>query len=226
LGLFENPYVNVDVAERTVGKKEFKERSALAMRKSIVLLLNERTRGQRALPVKPKTKIYFESWLAKRNAAASNIFKTDKNDWPVEFVDTPEKADMVLLWIIPGGKSLFESDGSPLNVSLSKNQVDVAYVNQLIAKKPTVLVVNFTNPWVIDEVYNKNSTNVKAVLATFGTTTDALLDVITGKFNPSGRMPFTTPISEEAAQNQKSDVPGYLEGPGYGLFKFDEGMRY
>jgi beta-glucosidase len=39
-------------------------------------------------------------------------------------------------------------------------------------------------------------------------------------------MPFTTPISEEAAQNQKADVPGYLEGPGYALFKFDEGLRY
>jgi beta-glucosidase len=226
LGLFENPYVNVDAAEKTVGKKEFKERADLAMRKSIVLLRNEGSKSKRILPVKPKTKIYFESWLTKRNAPASNIFKTDKNDWPVEFVDTPEKADVILLWIIPGGKSLFESDGSPLNVSLSKNQVDVSYINQLTAKRPTVLVVNYTNPWVIDEVYNKNSPNIKAVLATFGTTTNALLDVVTGRFNPSGKMPFTTPISEEAAQNQKSDVPGNLEGPGYALFKFNEGMRY
>jgi beta-glucosidase len=80
---------------------------------------------------------------------------------------------------------------------------------------------------VIDEVYNdKTKANIKGVVATFGTSTDALLDVITGKFNPTGKMPFTTPISEEAVQNQKSDVPGYLKGAGYALFKYDEGISY
>jgi len=39
-------------------------------------------------------------------------------------------------------------------------------------------------------------------------------------------MPFTTPVSETAAQNQKSDVPGYLKGADYPLFKFGEGMSY
>ena len=79
----------------------------------------------------------------------------------------------------------------------------------------------------INEIYNdKNKGNIKAVLATFGCTTDAILDVVTGKFNPTGRMPFTTPISEEAAQNQKSDVPGYLKGPAYALFKYNEGRSY
>jgi beta-glucosidase len=44
--------------------------------------------------------------------------------------------------------------------------------------------------------------------------------------NPSGKMPFTTPKTESAAQNQKSDVPGSMEGPDYALFKFDEGLSY
>ena len=39
-------------------------------------------------------------------------------------------------------------------------------------------------------------------------------------------MPFSTPISEEAALTQKSDIPGYLEGPSYALFHFDEGLTY
>ena len=64
------------------------------------------------------------------------------------------------------------------------------------------------------------------MLATFGTSHEAVLDIVTGKFNPSGRMPFATPISEEAAQNQKPDVPGNMEGPGYALFKFDEGVKF
>jgi beta-glucosidase len=52
------------------------------------------------------------------------------------------------------------------------------------------------------------------------------MDILTGKFNPSGKMPFTTPISEEQAQKQLSDVPGYLKGKQYGLFWYDEGLKY
>jgi beta-glucosidase len=38
LGLFENPYVDVVEAEKIVNNEKFRERAALAMRKSIVLL--------------------------------------------------------------------------------------------------------------------------------------------------------------------------------------------
>ena len=155
------------------------------------------------------------------------MYQTTSKNESVEFVKTPEEADMVVVWITPGTKSLFEGNGAPLYISLSKNGVDVNYINSLTAKKPTVLIVNYTNPWVIDEIYNeKTKQNILGVLATFGTTTDAVLDVITGKFNPSGKMPFTTPISEDAAQKQLSDVPGYLKGKEYGLFWNNEGLSY
>jgi beta-glucosidase len=98
-------------------------------------------------------------------------------------------------------------------------------VNKISARKPAILAINYTNPWVIDEVYNDKA-NIKGVIATFGTSADALLDVIIGKFNPSGKMPFATPVSDSAVENQKEDVPGYLEGDGYALFKYDEGLSY
>jgi beta-glucosidase len=224
LGLFENPYVDEDAAEKTAGNATFQERANLALRKSIVLLRNE----SKSLPVKPKTKVYFESYFPKRGSAnPHNIYSAKSNSYNVEFVNTPEEADVAVLWITPGAKSLFESDGSPLNLSLSKNAVDVSYINQMTAMKPTILVINYTNPWVIDEIYNDTTKGkIKGVIATFGTSTDALLDVITGKFNPTGKMPFTTPVSEAAVKNQKEDVPGYLEGPGYSLFKYNEGLSY
>ncbi|MFT4565331.1 MAG: beta-glucosidase [Saprospiraceae bacterium] len=37
-------------------------------------------------------------------------------------------------------------------------------------------------------------------------------------------MPFSTPVSDEAAQNQKSDVSGYMEDEGSALLNFDEGL--
>ncbi|MEP7279094.1 MAG: hypothetical protein ABI813_10660 [Bacteroidota bacterium] len=43
--------------------------------------------------------------------------------------DNPEIADVVLVWITSGAKSLFESDGSPLYLSLG-----VDYINDLSAK--------------------------------------------------------------------------------------------
>lgn len=225
LGLFENPYVDVDNAEKIVNNDMFKERAALAQRKSIVLLRNEKD----ALPVKPKTKIYFESLQRNARGPVSevpNVYLTNDNKYDVEFVDTPAKADALILWLQPVGNALFGSTGAPISLSLSKCGVDVPYVNKLTAKKPTVLVINYTNPWVINEVYNDKTKNIIGVLATFGTTSDALLDVITGKFNPSGKMPFSTPVSDEAVTNQKEDVPGYMEGEGYALFNYDEGLRY
>lgn len=223
LGLFENPYVDEDAAEKIVGNDKFRERAELALRKSIVLLRNE----AKALPLKAKTKVYVESYFQKRGAPSSHVYDTVDNRYNVEFVKTPEAADVILVWITPGAGSLFESKGAPIYLSLSKNGVDVNYINTLAAKKPTILAVNYTNPWVIDEIYNQNtSTNIKGVIATFNTTLDALLDVALGKFNPTGKMPFTTPVSEAVVEKQLSDVPGYLKGAGYPLFKYGEGLSY
>jgi beta-glucosidase len=226
LGLFENPYVDADAAEKIVNNEKFKDRADLALRKSIVLLRNEND----ALPVKPETKIYFES--LQRNPRPDqpvqpDIYVSNDDKYPVKFVKNPAEADLVILWVIPTGNALFGSTGAPISVSLSKNSINVDYINKISAGKPTILVINFTNPWVINEVYNdKTKAKIKGVLATFGTTTDALLDVITGKFNPSGKMPFATPVSDDAVESQKEDVPGYLEGEGYALFKYDEGISY
>lgn len=226
MGLFEDPYVDADAAEKIVNNAKFKERADLALRKSIVLLQNENM----ALPVQSKTKIYFETYSKGPKDKLSEpgvVYKTNDSKYPVTFVTTPEEADVVLLWLVPTGNSLFGSTGAPVSISLSKCSVDVDYVNSLTAKKPTVLVVNYTNPWVINEIYNdKTKGNFKAVLATFGTTHDALLDVVTGKFNPTGKMPFSTPVSDEAVTNQKEDVPGYLEGKGYALFNYNQGLSY
>lgn len=225
LGIFENPYVDVDAAVSTVGKAEFQQQADIAHRKSIVLLRNGSERTP-VLPLKTKTKVYFESHQNSQGKSINNVFSPESNNWDIEFVKTPQEADIVLLWLIPKTKSLFASDGSTLHVSLSENGIDVAHVNQIIKTKPTILVINYTNPWAIDEIYNDDQNDPNAILATFGSTPEALLDVITGKFNPSGKMPFSTPVSNEAALNQKTDVPGYLEDPDYALFDFGEGLSY
>jgi beta-glucosidase len=224
LGLFENPYVDEDAAEKIVGNASFQAKADLAMRKSIVLLRNDR----HLLPLKPKTKVYFESYFEKRGATSpTNIYQPKINTSSLEFVSEPAAADVIVCWITPGSKSLFEADGSAIYLSLSKNGVNIDHINQLASGKPTILAINYTNPWVIDEIYNDSTKkNIPGVIATFGTTLDAVIDIISGKFNPSGKMPFSTPSSESAAQNQLPDVPGYKEKKGYALFNMNEGLKY
>lgn len=226
LGLFENPYVDVAAAVNLVGSETFQEKADIALRKSIVLLRNEDNGSRPMLPLAPGTKVYFETCIPGGVADNANVYEAIDPAGNLTLVDTPEAADVILLWLIPKGKSLFQSDGSPLHVNLSANGIDVDYVNTLVAQKPAIVAINYTNPWAIDEIYPESASNIKGVLATFGTTPEAILDIVSGKFNPGGKMPFSTPASDEKAQNQLSDLPGYEEAAGYALFHFDEGLSY
>ncbi len=225
LELFENPYVDTEAAPKIVGNAEFQKKGNLALRKSIVLLRNE----AKLLPLKAqttarRTKVYFETYYNNgRTPNPVTVYKPTSTHPTIEFVATKEEADAVLLWLIPSGGSLFSSAGKPIELSLSKNKIDVTHVNELIKSKPTILAINYTSPWVINEL---DTDNTKTVLATFGTTPDALIDIISGAFKPTAKMPFSTPISEQAVVENKSDVPGHLENKGYALFKFGDGLSY
>jgi beta-glucosidase len=220
LGIFENPFVDVEKAVSVTGNPEFQGKANLAHRKSVVLLRNDKS----VLPLQPKTKVYFEKYMVSRgNNDPHIVVVPEQNNWDIEFVTSPQKADVVVLWLIPNTGGLFGSRGTEIEIELSKNNIDVEYVNKIKTQKPTVIGVNFSNPWVISEIDNED---LNSVLATFGTTTDAFLDVLTGKFNPTGKLPFSIPASREAVLNNKSDVPGYMEPEGYAVFSFNNGISY
>lgn len=224
LGLFENPYSDPEKADSIVNNKSFKEKADLAFHKSIVLLRNNNS----FLPLKPGTKVYFEACYNNRRNPGNphNVIIPDENRWGIEFTDSPSKADFVILWLTPSGRMSGlqrSATATPIDIRLSKNSIDITYVNRLTALKPAAVVINFSKPWVINEIDNRN---LNAILATFGTTSSALLDVLTGKFNPSGRMPFATPVSQQAVESNMADVPGEMEMQGYSLFKFGDGLSY
>jgi beta-glucosidase len=221
MGLFENPYVDVSNAEKTVGNADFQKSADLALRKSIVLLRND----AKLLPLAPKTKVYIESNYDSGRPGGNpiSVILPKVNNWNLEFVSTREAADVVVLWLTPNMGSLFSSSNAPIELQLSKNKIDIAHVNETTYHKPTVVVINYTSPWVIDEIDNPN---VKTVLATFGTSSEALLDVLSGKFNPGGKMPFTTPVSRKAVLDNQSDVPGYMKPKEYALFRLGDGLSY
>ncbi|QJD81430.1 glycoside hydrolase family 3 protein [Spirosoma rhododendri] len=218
LGLFENPYVDVDRARTLVGNATFQQKADLAQRKSIVLLRNTAN----LLPLAPKTKVYFETYYDNgRSASPVTVYKPTKAT-NLELVGTKEEADVVVLWLIPTTGGLFASADKPIDLTLSKNKIDLKHVSTLMGSKPTVLAINFSSPWVLSEIEG----DAKTVLATFGTTPDALLDIVGGTYKPTGKLPFTIPVSQQAVADNKSDVPGMQEPKGYALFPFGAGLTY
>ena len=148
---------------------------------------------------------------ARNSATQTNALKTLlAKDPSVQVVDSLEQADVALVWLRPSVNQRPENDYA--DIALSKlTGIDVEKVKQIEAAKPTVLVINMINPWVINEV----EPGAAAVLATFDIKAEALLDVVRGRFNPAGKLPITVPANQAAVDRNAPDVPGYAEAFDY-----------
>lgn len=90
--------------------------------------------------------------------------------------------------------------------------------------RKVVLDVYFRQPFVLDEASGLRAAG--AIVADFGTTNAALLDVLSGRFAPQGRMPFALAGTRKAVEEQFSDLPGYAETEDGALFPFGFGLTY
>lgn len=90
--------------------------------------------------------------------------------------------------------------------------------------KKVVLSVYFRAPYVMDDASKLKDAG--AILATFGVTDLAMLDVLSGKFKPQGKLPFALPKTLKAVQEQKTDRPGFDETADGALYKFGYGLTY
>lgn len=131
-------------------------------------------------------------------------------DPTVQIVDSIDQADAALVWLRPTVYQRPEHDYADIALS-PLTGVDVAKVKQIEAAKPTVLVVNFINPWIINEV----EPGAAAVLATFDVKAEGLLDVVRGRFAPAGKLPLTIPADQAAVDKNAPDVPGFAEAFDY-----------
>jgi len=83
---------------------------------------------------------------------------------------------------------------------------DMKMVNEtkaVMGNKPVIVLVDVSNPMVFSET-EKNS---DAILVHFGVQDQALLDIITGSFEPSGLLPFQMPSDMKTVEEQFEDVP-------------------
>jgi beta-glucosidase len=208
LGLFDNPYLDPGAAERLVGNAEFRAAGELAQRKSLVLLKN----ASGVLPLRNRPRVYVEGF---NPANLSTSFAPY-----AEVVASPDEADFTLLRLftpfrrIGEGLSAFFHQGD-----LDFKEPELGRLLELIAKRPTIVAIELDRPAVIPEI----AAQCAGLIGTFGCADAAILDVIFGRFAPTGRLPFELPSSMEAVLKQKPDLPYDSADP---LFPFGFGLTY
>jgi beta-glucosidase len=87
------------------------------------------------------------------------------------------------------------------------------------ARVPTVAVVFLDRPAILTNIRDK----ARAVIADFGVSDGALLDVLTGRAHPQGRLPLELPSSMAEVVQQKPDVPADTQHP---LYAIGTGLKY
>jgi beta-glucosidase len=209
LGLFDNPYVDPEAAARIVGNEDFQKAGALAQRQAIVLLKNAGPAGEMTLPLQGNPRIYIENISADVAASYGQIVN-DLADaqYAILRLSAPyEPRDGDFL------ERLFHAG------SLEFPDEEKARLLQIMAQVPTIVDIYLDRPAVIPELANQSA----ALLANFGASDAAVLDVIFGRFRPSGKLPFEMPSSMMAVCQQKEDVPYDSDQP---LYPFGYGLTY
>jgi beta-glucosidase len=207
--LFDDPYVDPEAAERIAGNAEFRAAGEQAQRRSIVLLKNGATLAGKTLPLQGRPKLYLENVAPEVAAGYGQV------------VQNVEEADVAILRL----KTPFEQrDGNFLERMFHAGDLDFkgeekAHILDILARVPTIVDIYLDRPAVIPEIAERSA----ALLADFGASDTAVLDVIFGRFPPSGKLPFELPSSMEAVRRQKEDLPHDSENP---LFPFGHGLTY
>lgn len=210
LGLFDDPYVDVNAADNVVGSASFMEAGRIAQQKSIVLLENMTTDSGSFLPLGPDERIYVQnvdSSVASRYATV---------------VSSPAEATVALLRVHapyepPRSRGMLEVLFHQGDLDFKGTELDE--ILSTTRSLPTIVDIYLDRPAVIPEI----AESAAAVLGNFGASDEVILDAVFGRFDPSGRLPLELPSSMDAVRAQLEDVPYDSEDP---LFPFGFGLNY
>lgn len=99
-----------------------------------------------------------------------------------------------------------------------------AIMGEIGDAKKVVLSIYFRAPYVMDDASGLKDAG--AIVATFGVSDKAMMEVLSGNFKPQGKLPFALPKTLQAVYDQKSDRPGFDETTDGALYKFGYGLTY
>lgn len=256
LGLFENPYLDLDTSSAIVGNPEFMKEGYEAQIKSITCIKNKNN----ILPLKKGMKVYIPKRHIKPHLDFFSHMTEDVIFDPVsknivskyfELVDTPEEADAAIVFMDSpisigyspqdyqmGGngyvpislqyrpytanfaRKVSLAGGDPLedftnrsyygksNITANEEDLDnVLSMKAIMKDKPVIVSLTLKNPTVVAEF----EPHTDAILVNYGVQSQAVFDILTGVYEPSGLLPLQMPKDMETVEGQMEDVPFDME---------------
>lgn len=215
LGLFNHSFPDSSRLSR-IGTVENKQKALQAARESIVLLKNK----EKLLPLSKDKKIVVTGATANSKVSLCGGWTyrfAAEGDWwlpdsmktvytalkeefsQVELADRSElakkalKADVIVL--VCGETTAYaETDGTIDNLDLDEFQKE--WMKEALATgKPVLLILTEGRPRIIGELYDKFPAAIFAGLPGIEGGT-AIAEILSGKVNPSAKMPFTYPLHQ------------------------------
>jgi beta-glucosidase len=208
LGLFDNPFVDVDQAEVIVGTAKAREEGLAAQTAAHTLLANGE--GAARLPLERGMAVYVEGMDPVALAGRANV------------VATPQEADVAILRLA----APFEQRGQPGELesffhagSLDFPEDDTAHVAAISSAVPTVVDVYLDRAAILTPLVSL----AESLIVDFGASDEAFARVLFGEAEPRGTLPFELPSSMTAVAASRPDVPSDTADH---AFIFGFGLRY
>jgi beta-glucosidase len=253
VGLFENPYLNVEETRKCVGNTEFMKAGYEAQIKSIVMLKNR----NKVLPVDKQKTVYIPKRLTSAGRDFLGGLTPGSFNYPINInivnkyfrvTDNPTEADFALVIIrSPNSGSGYDANdvkkggngyvpislqyrpyeaveardpsiagGDPLEsftnrtfrnktiTTSNASDLDMVLDTRKVMKdKPVIVSVAISKPMV----FNEFEKDADAIITTFEVQDQAILDIITGVYEPTGLLPAQMPADMKTVELQKEDVP-------------------
>ena len=212
-GLFEHPYADTAAAARLVGSDAFRAAGLEAQRRALVLLENKGGLLPLRTPPDKPLRVYLHG-VAPQAAARAG--------WTV--VDDPKQADVAIMRLTAPFERLhpqyvfgqFFHEG---NLAFKDGDADYEAFKRVSAIVPTIVSVYLDRPAILTPL----QATARALIANFGVSDEALIDVLTGRAKPEGKLPFELPSSIDAVAAQRPDMPHDSARP---LYPFGFGRSY
>lgn len=135
----------------------------------------------------------------------------------------------VSLGLVFGGALPWEVDNLSFTTMAASNSWlihpsldQIQQVMKEVGPENAIVAIDFRSPYVIDK--QSGLRDAGAIIATFGVSDQALVDVMSGEFSPIGKMPYALAENLEAVMANQADLPGYPKEDT--LFPFGFGLTY
>ncbi|HJB11874.1 MAG TPA: glycoside hydrolase family 3 protein [Candidatus Brachybacterium merdavium] len=236
LGLFDDPYVDPQEADRVVANAEAEAAAADAHRRSVVLAKNH----QQTLPLRPESlrgkKVYVEL-MAKDLLVRDLDGLRDRLEAvhpEVDFTSDHRGADVALVLMKPYVGSYFDYVGlNDISIG-AHSHIDITKLRRIRESVDTLVIgLNAMFPWLLDSI----EPIADALLIGFDTRYETMVEAALGGFEPTGRLPITFPcdasaiaVDDRGVCASPNDVPGFAKEQHMGgrpyVYVDADGSRY